>query len=270
MFEGLVTTNPATGWRLEDVGSDNVPVIVEPEQVKEIIRLLPTPMHQMLVLVCASTAIRASEACGLKWRDIKWDRNQIKIERRWTAACIDKPKTKASKAPVAMSPQLAWFLRQWRSITPYAQDGDWIFPSFKMRGAIPMSAGIFVTDHLRPAAIQAGIEIAEGQRFGLHSLRSSMATWMVSIDKTDVKTAQGNMRHAGPEIMLRKYAQVVTPEMHGVQVRWFESCVLGVGQNSLGAKYRERCNPMNRKEFLVSAAGFEPATHALKGHCSTN
>ena len=22
--------------------------------------------------------------------------------------------------------------------------------------------------------------------------------------------------------------------------------------------------------FLVSAAGFEPATHALKGHCSTN
>ena len=60
-----------------------------------------------------------------------------------------------------------------------------------------------------------------------------MATWMVSIDKTDVKTAQGNMRHAGPEIMLRQYAQVVTPEMHGVQVRWFESCGLGVGQNLL-------------------------------------
>jgi hypothetical protein len=66
-----------------------------------------------------------------------------------------------------------------------------------------MCAGIFVTDHLRPAALATGIEIAEGQRFGLHSLRSSMATWMVSIDKTDVKTAQGNMRHAGHEIMLR-------------------------------------------------------------------
>jgi integrase len=232
-FEGLVTTNPATGWRLEDVGSDYVPVIVEPEQVKQIIMLLSNPMHQMLVLVCASTAIRSPEACGLKWRDIDWNRNQIKIERRWTAACIDKPKTKASKAPVAMSAQLAWFLRQWRSITPYAQDEDWIFPSFKMGGKIPMCAGIFVTDHLRPAALAAGIQIAEGQRFGLHSLRSSMATWMVSIDKTDVKTAQGNMRHAGPEIMLRSYAQVVTPEMQGVQVRWFESCGLGVGQNLL-------------------------------------
>jgi len=70
--------------------------------------------------------------------------------------------------------------------------------------ALPMCAGIFVTDHLRPAALAAGIEIAEGQRFGLHSLRSSMAIWMVSIDKTDVKTAQGNMRHAGPEIMLHR------------------------------------------------------------------
>jgi hypothetical protein len=48
-----------------------------------------------------------------------------------------------------------------------------------------------------------------------------------------VKTAQRNMRHAGPEIMLRKYAQVVTPDMQSVQVRWFESCRLGVGQNLL-------------------------------------
>ena len=64
----------------------------------------------------------------------------------------------------------------------------------------------------------------------MHSLRSSMA-WMVSIDKTDVKTAQSNMRHANAEIMLSKYAQAVTGEMHDVQVRWFASCGLGVGQN---------------------------------------
>jgi hypothetical protein len=64
--------------------------------------------------------------------------------------------------------------------------------------------------------------------------------------------------------MLRQYAQVVTPEMHGVQERWFESCALR-GVRISWRKSRERCNPMNREEFLVSAAGFEPATHALKG-----
>ena len=71
------------------------------------------------------------------------------IQRRWTAACLDKPKTKASKAPVAMSPELAWFLHQWRKVTQYSGDEDWIFPSYKMSGSIPMCAGIFVTDHLR-------------------------------------------------------------------------------------------------------------------------
>jgi integrase len=96
-----------------------------------------------------------------------------------------------------------------------------------------MCAGIFVTDHLGPAALAAGMQIADGEQFGLHSLRSSMATWMVSIDEIDVKTAQGNMRHAGPEIMLRSYAQVVTDEMHDMQARWFENCGLSVGQNLL-------------------------------------
>jgi hypothetical protein len=52
----------------------------------------------------------------------------MKSFRSGTAACIDKPKTKASKAPVAISPQLAWYLRQWRRMTPYAQDDDWVFP----------------------------------------------------------------------------------------------------------------------------------------------
>jgi integrase len=233
MFEGLVNDNPVVGWRLEDVGSDYASVIVKPGQVKDIILLLPNPLHQVLVLVCASTAVRASEACGLKWRDINWDDSQILIERRWTAACLDKPKTKASRAPVAMSPELAWFLKRWRQTTPYGAGEGWVFPSYKMSGTISMCAGIFVTDHLRPAALAAGIRIAEKQRFGLHSLRSSMATWIVSIDKTDVKTAQGNMRHANPEVMLSKYAQVVTGEMHDAQVRWFASCGLGVGQSLL-------------------------------------
>ncbi len=49
-----------------------------------------------------------------------------------------------------------------------------------------------------------------------------------------MKTAQGNMRHTGPEIILRRYAQVVTPEMQSVRVRCFKSCVLSVGQNLLG------------------------------------
>ena len=33
---------------------------------------------------------------------------------------------------------------------------------------------------------------------------------------------------------------------------------------------RTEVNSSQIIEIMVSAAGFEPATHALKGHCSTN
>jgi integrase len=70
-----------------------------------------------------------------------------------------------------------------------------------------MSAGIFVTDYLRPGALKVGVVIPDGQRFGLHSFRSSLATWMISIAKTEMKTAQGSLRWKNPQIMLDKYAR---------------------------------------------------------------
>jgi hypothetical protein len=38
---------------------------------------------------------------------------------------------------------------------------------------LPLSASVFVADHLRPAAKKAGVPIEDGQRFGLHNLRHS-------------------------------------------------------------------------------------------------
>jgi hypothetical protein len=43
---------------------------------------------------------------------------------------------------------------------------------------VPLSAGIFAADHLRTAAIKAGVRIPEGYRFGLHNLRHSLSNWI--------------------------------------------------------------------------------------------
>jgi hypothetical protein len=50
----------------------------------------------------------------------------------------------------------------------------------KARGRVPFSAFIFVADHLRPAAIRAGVKIQPGQRFGLHNLRHSLSNWLLN------------------------------------------------------------------------------------------
>jgi integrase len=80
--------------------------------------------------------------------------------------------------------------------SPYARDGDFVFPSLKALGRVPLSASIFVSDHLRPAAKKAGVPIEDGQRLGLHNLRHSLSNWLVNKAKVEPKTVQGILRHA--------------------------------------------------------------------------
>lgn len=62
-----------------------------------------------------------------------------------------------------------------------------MFPSLKGRGRVPLSASIFVADHLRPAAKKAGVPIEDAQRFGLHNLRHSLSNWLVNKAKVETR-----------------------------------------------------------------------------------
>jgi integrase len=98
-------------------------------------------------------------------------------------------------------------LREWHDQTPYAKDTDFLFPSLKAEGRVPVSPAVFVADHLRPAAISAGVEIKPGQRFGLHNLRHSLSSWLVNKAKVDPKTVQSILRHSRIQTTLDLYTQ---------------------------------------------------------------
>jgi site-specific recombinase XerD len=52
-------------------------------------------------------------------------------------------------------------------------------------------------DYLRPAAVKAGVLAPDDRRrFGFHNLRHSLASYLVTQTKTDVKTVQSMLRHA--------------------------------------------------------------------------
>jgi integrase len=88
---------------------------------------------------------------------------------------------------------------------------------------------MFVKDYLRPAAIKAGVELQKGQRFGLHNFRHTLATWLVCVDGTDVKTAQAILRHANPRILLAHYTKAKDEQVQAALGRYLEACGLGVG-----------------------------------------
>jgi integrase len=84
---------------------------------------------------------------------------------------------------------------------------DFVFPSFKACGRVPVSSSSFVADHLRSAAKAAGVQIENGQRFGLHNLRHSLSNWLVNKAKVEPKTVQSILRHSRIQTTLDLYTQ---------------------------------------------------------------
>jgi integrase len=129
---------------------------------------------------------------------------------------VERMKTERSEAPATMGPMLAHVLQSWHQQTPYTKASDWIFASFKLKGSQPRTASILAADHLRPAAIAAGVVLKPGQRFGFHNLRHSLATFLIN-KENDTKTVQGLLRHANVATTLGLYAQSVNSSMVGAQ-----------------------------------------------------
>jgi integrase len=173
-------------------------------------RLSPFPT---LTLLAAGTGLRISECLALQWHDVNFADGMIHVRRTWTCGQVGLPKSKASKGPVPLHPLLADFMRLWKQKTTYSQAGDWVFPSTRLNGKQPRVANMLVEDHLRPAAVKAGILSShpdnhgglvddDPRRFGFHNLRHSLASFLIRI-KTDPKTVQTLLRHSDVKLTLQ-------------------------------------------------------------------
>jgi integrase len=202
-------------------------IIITPKQTLDILNQLTNPLHFTLVLTCAATALRSSEVLSLRWSDVLWEEGQIRISKRWAKGEDGDTKTEASNGHVPMHPVLAEYLRDWHAITPHGRDMDFVFPSLRASGKVPLSSSIFVQDHLRPAALSAGVAIAKGQRFGTHNLRHSLSTWLVNQGKVAPKTVQGMLRHANVKTTLNLYTQDDRDEKQAAQGAYLSAVGLG-------------------------------------------
>jgi integrase len=202
-------------------------VVITPQQTLAILDKLTNSRHFTFVLTCAATALRASEIISLRWSDILWSDEQIRVSKRWSKGQDGETKTTASNGYVPMHPALSQYLKEWRAQSPYSKIDDFVFPSLIKNGKVPISASTFVKDHLRPAAISAGVVLAKGQRFGLHNLRHSLSTWLVNKGKVDPKTVQGMLRHSDIRTTMNLYTQDDRDEKQAAQGAFLSAVGLG-------------------------------------------
>jgi integrase len=194
-------------------------MILTPEQAYAIVCNLREP-ERTLTLLAAGTGLRISECLGLQWQDVNFADGMIHVRRTWTCGQVGLPKSKASKGPVPLHPLLAEFMLVWKQKTMYSQAIDWVFPSNRLDGKQPRVANMLVEDHLRPAAVKAGILLSHSdnhgqlvdddpRRFGFHNLRHSLASFLIRI-RTDPKTVQTLLRHSDVKLTLQFYTHAVS------------------------------------------------------------
>jgi integrase len=201
-------------------------MILTPQQAFDVLMQLEEP-ERTLTLLAAATGLRISECLGLQWQDVSFEQSEIHVRRTWTCGQIGVPKSKASRAPVPLHPVLAEFMQAWKNRTPYGHQADWVFASFRCKGKKPRSANMLVQDHLRPAAVAAGVLPKDDKRrFGFHNLRHSLASFLVRT-KTDPKTVQALLRHSDVKTTLQLYAHSVSEDRLAAQGQVLDAILHG-------------------------------------------
>jgi integrase len=219
-------------------------MILTPEQAYAVLLNLEEP-ERTLTLLAAGTGLRISECLGLQWQDVSFADAMIHVRRTWTCGQVGRPKSKASKGPVPLHPLLAEFMLLWKQKTSYSQLGHWVFPSNRLNGKQPRVANMLVEDHLRPAALKAGLLSShrdnhgrlvddDPRRFGFHNLRHSLASFLIRI-RTDPKTVQTLLRHSDVKLTLQFYTHAVSRDRMAAAGKML-TAILGHATENSGLK----------------------------------
>ena len=204
--------NPITLVR-QSAKRTRIPDVLTVEEIGKLLRELSEPW-KTAVYVALVTGFRISELLGLQWSDVNFKEAEINLCRGIVRQHIGNMKTEASRKPVPLDAGLADVLASWRKACPYNQDSDFIFASPDKKGLQPYWPTAGMEDHVRPAALRAGIT----KRVGWHMLRHTFGT-LLKANGEDVATVQSLMRHANVSITMDRYVQAVTPAKREAQSR---------------------------------------------------
>lgn len=193
----LVDRNPIQLVR-QSTKCVHVPRVLTPEEFKKLLGELSAP-QRMLVLVAGCLGLRISEIIGLRWGDVDWENLTLLVQRSVVCGRVYETKTEASHKPMPMDPELAKALLEHRRRAVYLAPEDYVFAgdSGKLRWH-----GVMLTDHIKPAAVRAGIGKIGWPTFRhtfssiLHQAGTSMAVQKELLRHADIPKHNEHV-HAG-------------------------------------------------------------------------
>jgi integrase len=129
--EDWVATNAARGVKVIGPRGEGSKKIVPPSK-DDMRALIDTANEdlQLMLIFAASTGARAGEQWATRWRDVNFDKGELRISRRVDVYGDEgAPKSTAGIRTVPLSGQLVAMLRAWKLRSQFSKSDDLIFPN---------------------------------------------------------------------------------------------------------------------------------------------
>ena len=181
---GMTLANPLQGVRCSSKRRRE-PDVLTAVEFRVLLKELPQ-QERVMVLLAGTTGLRRSELFALKWEDIDFESLEIRVNKSCVRGELGATKTPGSAKPLPLHTVVAAALKEWKRSTLYHRANDFLFPSIRKNGDIPVWPDMVLRKIIRPAATRAGIQ---GKTIGWHTFRHSTGTNLRSLG-VDVKTAQ--------------------------------------------------------------------------------
>jgi integrase len=212
-----------------------------------------SPLLASVATVLADTGLRPDECHRLRWEDITW------VNGRNGTLLVTHGKTAAARRVLPMTPRVRGVLEQrWMSFGRPSE--GWIWPA-------PTKSGHIDHSSLKKQHSKA-LQLSGGRPFVLYSLRHTFLT-RLGESGCDAWTLARVAGHSSVA-MSSRYVHPSEDAVLGALSRLGGHNSGHSAENAISEGEKGDTASADLPEgYLVSAAGFEPATHALKGHCST-
>ena len=144
-------------------------------------------LDRAMFLVAAMTGLRKGELVALRWRDVDWTTQRIRVRQNYTRGQFGTPKSKRSTRSVPLADEPAGELDRLYKASRWKADSDLVF-------AHPATGGVQhkqnISRRMSAALKAAGLE--ESHRF--HDLRHTFGTRMAAAG-VPLRTLQEWMGH---------------------------------------------------------------------------
>lgn len=209
----------AQNWQLID-RAPTTGIILPRTERKELDFLQPIEINGLLAVayepertlfeLLARSGLRLGEALALRWRDIDFDMNAIRVERSWSrAGGFHNPKSESSRRAVVLLPSLAASLKEYLETQEDTSPDNLLF---SYSGKQPLDPGNTRREFYR------ALSSAKLRHVTIHSLRHSFASVMLA-SGANIKALQRQLGHATATMTLDVYSHLLDDSLNGLALK---------------------------------------------------